>query len=169
MIHDGCGLPFPVLSNGPPLPLCDLPLLISPAGRPRAGGSITLCRSKRFPVPPAMMVMVMGALLLHRWLQQGRRHSLILEANALLLRRPPLHKLGLSLQLRLLSLYIPKRLSVLRLDRGIAWLALQLLDFGERDRHARGWLMDWFYRRQSPHVPAAGGTGVSTHGSGCVG
>jgi hypothetical protein len=108
-----------------------------------------------------MMVMVMRALLLlHRRLQQGRRHSLILEANALLLRRPPLHKLGLSLQLRFLSLYIPKRLSLLRLDRGIARLALQLLDFGERDRHARGWLIDWLYRRQSPHVPTAVGTCV---------
>lgn len=109
-----------------------------------------------------MMVMVMRALLLllHRWLQQGRRHSFILEANALLLCRPPLHKLGLSLQLRLFSLYISKRLSLLRLDRGIARLALQLLDFGERDRHARGWLIHWLYRRQSPHVPTAVGIGV---------
>ena len=113
-----------------------------------------------------MMVMVMRALLLllllllHRQLQQGRRHSLILEANALLLRRPPHHKLGLSLQLRLLSLYIPQRLSPLRLDRGIARLALQFLDFCERDRHARGWLIDWLYRRQSPHVPTAVDTGV---------
>ena len=37
--------------------------------------------------------MMMRALLLYRWLQQGRRHSLILKTNALLLRRPPLHKL----------------------------------------------------------------------------
>ena len=95
-----------------------------------------------------MMVMVMRTLLLlYRRLQQGRRHSLILKANALLLRRPPLHKLGLSLQLCLLSLYIPKRLSLIRLDRGTARLALQLLDVGEGDRHARGRLADWLYRR----------------------
>lgn len=116
-----------------------------------------------------MMVVVMSALLLHRWLQQGRRQSLILKTNALLLRRPPLHKLGLSLQLRLLSLYIPKRLSLLRLDRGIARLPLQLLDFGEGDRRARGRLKDRLYRRQSPHVPAAVGTCVNTYESGCVG
>jgi hypothetical protein len=114
--------------------------------------------------------MVMRALLLlYRRLQQGRRHSLILKTNALLLRRPPLHELGLSLQLRLLSLYLPKRLSLIRLDRGIARLALQLLDFGEGDRHARGRLIDWLYRRQSPHAPAAVGIGVNTYESGCVG
>jgi hypothetical protein len=116
-----------------------------------------------------MVVVVRALLLLHRWLQQRRRQSLILKTNALLLRRPPLHKLGLSLQLRLLSLYIPKRLSLLRLGRGIARLALQLLYFREGDRHARGWLKDWLYRRQSPHVPAAVGTGVNTYESGCVG
>jgi hypothetical protein len=123
-----------------------------------------------------MMVMVMRALLLllllmllYRRLQQGRRHSLILKTNTLLLRCPPLHKLCLSLQLRLLSLYIPKRLSLIRLDRGIARLALQLLDLGEGDRHARGQLTDRLYRRQSPHVPAAVGTGVNTYESGCVG
>ena len=84
------------------------------------------------------MMMVMRALLLYRRLQEGRRHSLILKTNALLLRRPPLHKLCLSLQLRLLSLYIPKRLPLIRLDHCVARLALQLLDFGKGDRHTRG-------------------------------
>ena len=69
-------------------------------------------------------LLLLFLLLLYRLLQQGRCYSLILKTNALLLRRPPLHELGLSLQLRLLSLYIPKRLSLLRIDRRIARLAL---------------------------------------------
>jgi hypothetical protein len=113
------------------------------------------------------MMMMMRALLLHRRLQKGRRHSLILKTNALLFRRPPLHKLGLGLQLGLLRLYIPKRLSLIRLDRGVARLALQLLYFGEGDWHARGWLTDRLYSRQSPYVPAAVGKGVNTYKSGC--
>ena len=111
------------------------------------------------------MVMMRALLLLfillyRRLLQQGLRHSLILKTNALLLRRPPLHKLSLGLQFRLLCLYIPERLSSqpLGIDRRIAArLALQLLDFGKGDWHARGRLLTdrRLYRRQSPHVPAA--------------
>ena len=70
-------------------------------------------------------------------LHQGRYHSLILEADALFFRGPPLHKLDLSLQLSFLRLYVPKRapLSCYRVR-----LALQLLYFGEGDRHTGGWL-----------------------------
>jgi hypothetical protein len=116
-----------------------------------------------------MWALLLLLMLLYRRLQQGRRHSLILKTNALLLRRPPLHKLGLSLQLCLLSLYILKRLSLLRIDRRIARLALQLLDFGERYWHARGRLIDRLYRRESPHISAPVGTSVNTYESGCVG
>ena len=72
----------------------------------------------------ALLLLLLLLILLYWGLQEGRRHGLILKTNALFLRRPPLHKLDLSLQFRLLSLYIPKRPPILRIDRGIARLAL---------------------------------------------
>jgi hypothetical protein len=65
--------------------------------------------------------------------QQGCGDSLVLQTDALLLCSPPLHKLDLSLQLRLLSLYVAQRATLVRRLRRPA---LQLLYLGEGDRRA---------------------------------
>ena len=70
---------------------------------------------------------------LARLLQQGRSDNLVLEADALLLRSPPLQELNLGLQLCLLSLYVAQRATLVRRLRRPA---LQLLDLGEGDRRA---------------------------------
>jgi len=41
--------------------------------------------------------------------QEGRGDGLVLQADSLLLRGPPLHELGLGLQLGFLRLYVPQR------------------------------------------------------------
>jgi hypothetical protein len=91
----------------------------------------------------------MLTLLTVTWLvrlsQQRRSDSLVLQTDSFLLRSPPFHELDLSLQLRLLSLYIAQREP---LACGLRWLTLQLLDLGEGDRRAsRGHARDGLHGR----------------------
>jgi len=78
-------------------------------------------------------------LLPSLWLlQQGRSNDFVLDTNALFLGGPPLQKLRLSLQFGLLGLYFPQRAA--HPLRHSMRPALKLLDLGEGDRCAGGWL-----------------------------
>jgi hypothetical protein len=78
-----------------------------------------------------MMLTLLARLV--RLRQQGRGDGLVLQTDTFLLRGPPLHKLNLGLQFRLLRLYVPQRASLVR---RLSRPALQLLDLGEGDRRA---------------------------------
>lgn len=78
-------------------------------------------------------------LLPSLWLlQQGCSNDFVLYTDALFFGGPPLQKIRLGLQFGLLGLYIPQRAALLL--RHIMRPALQLLDLGEGDRCAGGWL-----------------------------
>lgn len=101
-----------------------------------------------------------------RLLYQGCSNSLVLETDALFLTGPPLHKLSLGLQLRLLCLYVPQRVAFLR--HGLR-LALQLLDLGKGDWRAVGGLRDRLDWRYDPRVPTVARACISmTSGYVCL-
>lgn len=109
---------------------------ISPAGCFWARRRFGLRSSSRFLALPSMAVLLLLLPPLLWLLQQRRGNGFILKTDALFLCGPPLQKLGLSLQICFLCLYVPQRAALLLPH--IMRPALQLLDLSEGDLHAGG-------------------------------